>query len=109
MFLCWLEEVIVRRVVTLFLKVCFSFQEVRSVWGNCDWIGFGRMVIDGLKEVQEVVMLIEVGLSIYEKECVKRGDDYQEIFVQQVRETMECRVVGFKLFVWVVVVFEFGL
>lgn len=109
MFLCWLEEVIVRRVVTLFLKARFSFQEVRSVWGNCDWIGFGRMVIDGLKEVQEAVMLIEVGLSIYEKECVKRGDDYQEIFVQQVRETMERRVVGFKSFVWAVVVFEFGL
>lgn len=109
MFLCWLEEVIVCCVVMLFLKVCFSFQEVCSVWGNCDWIGFGCMVIDGLKEVQEVVMLIEVGLSIYEKGCVKCGDDYQEIFVQQVCEMMECCVVGFKLFVWVVVVFEFGL
>ncbi len=56
--------------------------------GNCDWIGSGRMAIDGLKEVQEAVMLIEAGLSTYEKECAKRGDDYQEIFAQQVRETM---------------------
>ncbi|UGE35086.1 hypothetical protein LQQ63_25925 (plasmid) [Escherichia coli] len=47
------------------------------------------MAIDGLKEVQEAVMLIEAGLSTYEKECAKRGDDYQEIFAQQVRE---CRV-----------------
>lgn len=37
------------------------------------------MAIDGLKEVQEAVMLIEAGLSTYEKECAKRGDDYQEI------------------------------
>lgn len=38
-------------------------------------------------------MLIEAGLSTYEKECAKRGDDYQEIFAQQVRETMERRAV----------------
>lgn len=44
------------------------------------------MAIDGLKEVQEAVMLIEAGLSTYEKECAKRGDDYQEIFAQQVQE-----------------------
>ncbi|HAL1801264.1 TPA: phage portal protein, partial [Escherichia coli] len=86
MFLCWLEEAIVRRVVTLPSKARFSFQEARSAWGNCDWIGSGRMAIDGLKEVREAVMLIEAGLSTYEKECAKRGDDYQEIFAQQVRE-----------------------
>lgn len=109
MFFCWFEEAIVRRVVTFFSKVRFSFQEARIVWGNVNWIGFGRMVIDGLKEVQEVVMFIEVGFSTYEKECVKRGDDYQEIFVQQVREIMERRVAGLKLSVWVVVVFEVGV
>ncbi len=38
------------------------------------------MAIDGLKEVQEAVMLIEAGLSTYEKECAKRGDDYQGNF-----------------------------
>ncbi|WP_431307324.1 hypothetical protein, partial [Escherichia coli] len=47
-------------------------------------------------EVQEAVMLIEAGLSTYEKECAKRGDDYQEIFAQQVRETMERRAAGLK-------------
>lgn len=53
MFLCWLEEAIIRRVVTLPSRARFSFQEARSAWGNCDWIGSGRMAIDGLKEVQE--------------------------------------------------------
>ncbi len=64
--------------------------------GELRLIGSGRMAIDGLKEVQEAVMLIEAGLSTYEKECAKRGDDYQEIFAQQVRETMERREVGLK-------------
>lgn len=67
MFLCWLEEAIVRRVVTLPSRARYSFQEARTSWANCDWIGSGRMAIDGLKEVQEAVMLIEAGLSTYEK------------------------------------------
>ena len=45
-------------------------------------------------------MLIEAGLSTYEKECAKRGDDYQEIFAQQVRETMERRAAGLKPPAW---------
>lgn len=109
MFLCWLEEAIVRRVVTLPSKARFSFQEARSAWGNCDWIGSGRMAIDGLKEVQEAVMLIEAGLSTYEKECAKRGDDYQEIFAQQVRETMERRAAGLKPPARAAAAFESGL
>ncbi len=32
MFLCWLEEAIVRRVVTLPSKARFSFQEARTAW-----------------------------------------------------------------------------
>lgn len=106
MFLCWLEEAIARRVVTLPAKARFSFQEARSAWGNCDWIGSGRMAIDGLKEVQEAVMLIEAGLSTYEKECAKRGEDYQEIFAQQVRETLERHQAGLKPPAWAAVAFN---
>lgn len=109
MFLCWLEEAIIRRVVTLPSRARFSFQEARSAWGNCDWIGSGRMAIDGLKEVQEAVMLIEAGLSTYEKECAKRGEDYQEIFAQQVRETMERRAAGLKPPSWAAAAFQSGL
>jgi hypothetical protein len=35
--------------------------------GEPHWIGSGRMAIDGLKEVQEAVMLIEAGLSTYKR------------------------------------------
>jgi len=109
MFVCWLEEAIARRVVTLPSKARFSFHEARTSWGNANWIGSGRMAIDGLKEVQEAVMLIEAGLSTYEKECAKRGDDYQEIFSQQVRETMERRSAGLKPPAWAAAAFESGL
>ncbi len=54
-------------------------------------------------------MLIEAGLSTYEKECAKRGEDYQEIFAQQVRETMERRAAGLKPPAWAASAFESGL
>lgn len=34
-------------------------------------------------------MLIEAGLSTYEKECAKRGDDIGENCTSGIRETME--------------------
>ncbi|MCW5003526.1 phage portal protein [Enterobacter roggenkampii] len=106
MFLCWLEEAIARRVVTLPSRARFSFQEARSAWGNCDWIGAGRMAIDGLKEVQEAVMLIEAGLSTYEIECAKRGLDYQEVFAQQLRESMERKAAGLTPPAWSAATFQ---
>lgn len=54
-------------------------------------------------------MLIEAGLSTYEKECAKRGDDYQEIFSQQVREAMERREAGLNPPAWAAAAFNAGL
>ncbi len=45
--------------------------------------------IDGLKEAKEAVLLIESGLSTYERELAKLGEDYEEIFAQQYREAQE--------------------
>lgn len=109
MFLCWLEEAIARQVVTLPRGARFAFSQAKSAWGNADWIGSGRMAIDGLKEVQEAVMLIEAGLSTFEKECAKRGDDYQEIFAQQVREAQERRASGLSPPAWAALSFDNGL
>ncbi|MZQ67641.1 phage portal protein, partial [Escherichia coli] len=69
--------------------------------GRAEWIGAGRMAMDGLKEVQEAVMRIEGGLSTYEKELALMGEDYQEIFVQQVREAEERRRAGLSRPVWI--------
>jgi capsid protein len=64
------------------------------------------MAIDGLKEVQESVMLIEAGLSTFEKECGKLGEDYQEIFRQQVREAEERKAAGLTQPAWVAAAFQ---
>ncbi|ECD3843184.1 phage portal protein, partial [Salmonella enterica subsp. enterica serovar Richmond] len=59
------------------------------------------MAIDGLKEVQESVMRIEAGLSTYEKELAIMGEDYQEIFRQQVKETQERQQAGLPRPAWI--------
>ncbi len=59
------------------------------------------MVIDGLKEVKESIMRIEAGLSTYEKELALLGEDYQEIFAQQVREMQERKEAGLPMASWV--------
>lgn len=106
MFLCWLEEAIVRGVVRLPAKARFSFQEARCSWAKCEWIGAGRLAIDGLKEVQEAVALIENGLSTYEIECAKRGLDYEDVFAQQVRETLERKNKGLPPPSWAATTFQ---
>lgn len=100
MFACWLEEALARGIINA-PKARFSYWEARSSWCRCEWVGAGRMAIDGLKEVQESVMRIEAGLSTYEKELAIMGEDYQEIFRQQVRETEERRLSGLPRPVWI--------
>ncbi len=89
-----LEEMIQRKWITLPRKATRNFYEAKSAWSNAEWIGSGRIAIDGLKEVKEAVLKIESGLSTYEKEIALLGDDYQEIFAQQVREVAERRTAG---------------
>ncbi|MFN1389617.1 hypothetical protein ACK17L_23685 [Escherichia coli] len=67
------------------------------------------MAIDGLKEVQEAVMLIEAGLSTYEKECAKRGDDYQEILPSRSVKRWAPAPAGLKPPAWAAAAFESGL
>ncbi len=59
------------------------------------------MAIDGLKEVKEAVLRIESGLSTYEREAGLMGEDYQELFAQQVREMEERREAGLPSASWV--------
>lgn len=100
MFACWLEEALARGIIKA-PEARFSFWEARSSWCSSEWVGAGRMAIDGLKEVQESVMRIEAGLSTYEKELATMGEDYQEIFRQQVRENEERRLAGLPRPVWI--------
>lgn len=94
MFVLAFEEALQRKELRLPRNASRGFYEAKSAWCNCEWIGSGRLAIDGLKEVKEAVLRIESGLSTYEKELALLGEDYQETFAQQVRETQERREAG---------------
>ncbi|HCZ9714732.1 TPA: phage portal protein [Vibrio parahaemolyticus] len=93
-FALMFEEMILRGYIKLPSKARFNFYERRNAWTKCDWIGSGRLAIDGLKEVKEAVLRIDSGLSTYEKELALLGEDYQEIFDQQLAEMEERKSKG---------------
>lgn len=100
-FSLWLEEKIDRRHIIMPSSARYGFYEAKNSWCNAEWIGSGRLAIDGLKEVKEAVLRIESGLSTYEKECAQMGEDYQEIFAQQVHEMEERKAAGLPQASWV--------
>jgi len=100
-FTLWLEEAVNRNIITLPKNAKYNFYERKAAWCNAEWIGSGRTAIDGLKEVKEAVLRIESGLSTYEKELATMGEDYQETFSQQIRETEERKKAGLPPPSWV--------
>jgi len=94
------EEALIRKWIVPPKGARFNFWQMRGAWVRCDWIGSGRMAIDGLKEVRESIMKIQFGLSTYEIELAKMGHDYAEIFKQQVREMNERKEAGLPKAVW---------
>jgi len=93
-FALWFEEALDRGEIQLPRSATRDFYQAKASWCNSEWIGAGRLAIDGLKEVKESVLLIESGLSTFEKELAKMGEDYQEVFAQQVREMEERKSAG---------------
>ncbi len=89
-----LEDMLHSKLVSLPKGATRSFYQAINAWCNCDWIGSGRLAIDGIKEVKAAIMRIEAGLSSYEKELAQMGEDYQETFAQQVREMQERKEAG---------------
>lgn len=87
-FALWFEEAV--NIGDIVLPAgAGTFYDNKSAWIRSSWIGAGKSQIDGLKEVKEAVARLEAGISTYEKECALMGEDYIEIFEQQVRESEE--------------------
>jgi lambda family phage portal protein len=59
---------------------------VKDALTRCTWIGASRGQIDETKETQAALLRIAGGLSTYEKECARLGDDFRDIFEQRARE-----------------------
>ena len=63
---------------------------------QCDWIGAGRGQIDELKETQAALLRIKGGLSTYELEIAKMGNDWRKIFRQRYREMLLAGELGLQ-------------
>lgn len=59
---------------------------MKDAYTKCAWIASGRGQVDELKETQAAMLRIKAGLSTYEKEAAKLGEDYREIFAQRAKE-----------------------
>lgn len=59
---------------------------VKDCLVRATWIGASRGQIDELKETQAAILRIKSGLSTYEKESARLGEDWREVFAQRARE-----------------------
>lgn len=84
-----LEEFISQGEVPLppgFTRDDFYKPLMREAFSRCTWIGTGTGQIDELKETQAAILRIKAGLSTYEIEIARLGEDWREIFEQQALE-----------------------
>jgi len=59
---------------------------LREALCSCDWIGASRGQIDEKKETESAILRIKNGLSTYEMECARLGQDFRRVFKQRSRE-----------------------
>lgn len=85
----WLEEDLMQGNLPLpkgFKPMDFYKPLMKDAFCSCDWIGASAGMIDPKKETEAAIMRIQAGLSTYEKEIARLGDDYRETFKQRARE-----------------------
>jgi len=59
---------------------------MKDAYTKCHWIASGRGQVDELKETQAAMLRIKAGLSTYEKEASKLGEDWRELAAQRAKE-----------------------
>lgn len=59
---------------------------MKDAYTRCGWIASGRGQVDELKETQAAMLRIKSGLSTYEKEASKLGEDWRELAAQRSKE-----------------------
>lgn len=84
----WLEEAIAVGEITSMPRNAPSFWDRmnKEAYSAAEWIGASRGQIDELKETQAAVLRLQTGLSTYEQEHARLGNDWRNIFAQQQRE-----------------------
>ena len=84
-----LEEMIAQGEVPLppgFTRDDFYRPLMLEAFMRCSWIGQGTGQIDELKETQAAILRIKAGLSTYESEIARLGEDWREVFEQKALE-----------------------
>lgn len=96
-YLLWLEEEINAGNLPLppgKTKDLFYDPVMREALSACSWIGASRGQIDEKKETESAILRIQNGLSTYEAECARLGEDFRRIFKQRAREEAMLRKLG---------------
>lgn len=85
----WLEEEIASGNIPLpphWTRDTYYQPLMAEAVSQCSWIGSGRGQIDELKETQAAILRIKSGLSTYEEESARLGNDFRRTFRQAARE-----------------------
>lgn len=85
----WLEEEIASGNIPLPAgkdRSWFYEPLVKDALIQCSWIGASRGQVDESKETDAALARIAGGLSTYEIECARLGQDFRDIFEQRARE-----------------------
>lgn len=85
----WLEEEVANGNVPLppgWTRRTYYQPLMAEALSQCSWIGSGRGQIDELKETQAAILRIRSGLSTYEDESARLGNDFRRVFAQAARE-----------------------
>jgi lambda family phage portal protein len=87
-FTLWFEEALNKGDITTVTRSMPNFYDGlnREAYLSCAWVGASRGQIDEMKETQAAILRIQNGLSTYEKEAARLGDDFRELFTQRARE-----------------------
>lgn len=96
-YILWMEEEINAGNLPLpkgKSKDIFYDPIMREALTNATWIGASRGQIDEMKETQSAVLRINSGLSTYEAECARLGDDFRTVFKQRAREEAMIKKLG---------------
>jgi len=67
---------------------------MKDAYTRCTWIGSGRGQIDEPKETAAALARIDGGLSTYEKEAGRLGEDYRELIAQRAKEERQIKKAG---------------
>lgn len=69
----------------------------REALTQASWIGAARGQIDETKETDAAMARIRSGLSTYENECARLGEDFRRVFEQRAREQRLAEKYGLQL------------